>query len=164
MPPRRTAKKKTSRKQRTSRKRVTKKKAASSRKGCSLRTLRKRGYFTKTAIASRKAASRKAASRKAASSRSRCSSKNVRTGKIQKRVVGGRANGGRWVFTGSTAKGNLSAKFWEMNVSGRTLTTRWGRLGTQGLQKSKTYTCDSAARAAALALVKSKEAKGYRRH
>jgi len=54
-------------------------------------------------------------------------------------------------------------RFWEIEVDGRHLTTRWGRLGRQ--PQSRTLACADEATALARGdvLVRQKEAKGYRR-
>ncbi len=39
-----------------------------------------------------------------------------------------------------------SNKFWEVDVEGDTLTTRWGRLGTAGQTKSRRFASDDKAK------------------
>ncbi|KQP18998.1 DUF4132 domain-containing protein [Methylobacterium sp. Leaf100] len=56
-----------------------------------------------------------------------------------------------------------SAKFWEADVTGTTLTVRFGRLGTQGQSKDKTFPDEAAAVKEKDKLVREKTAKGYAR-
>jgi predicted DNA-binding WGR domain protein len=53
------------------------------------------------------------------------------------------------------------AKFWEIDVSGNTVTTRWGPIGKTGQVLSQSYATESEARAYAAAKVKEKTRKGY---
>ena len=63
----------------------------------------------------------------------------------------------RFEFVGGT-----SAKFWEVSVSGATVTVRYGRLGTQGQSKTKTLTDAASGREARpKALIAEKIGKGY---
>jgi predicted DNA-binding WGR domain protein/ankyrin repeat protein len=55
-----------------------------------------------------------------------------------------------------------SSKFWEVQVVGSTLTTRWGRIGTAGQTKAKAFASDALARKERDALVAEKLGKGYR--
>ena len=54
-----------------------------------------------------------------------------------------------------------SRKFWEVSVSGCDLTTRWGKIGTDGQSKTKTFADADRARAEADKLVEEKTGKGY---
>ena len=54
-----------------------------------------------------------------------------------------------------------SKKFWDISVEGADVTTRWGRIGTEGQQKSKTFASAAAAKAEHDKLVKEKVGKGY---
>jgi predicted DNA-binding WGR domain protein len=54
-----------------------------------------------------------------------------------------------------------ASKFWEVEVEGSTLTTRYGRIGAKGSSTTKTFPSDAAAEAAANKLVAEKTAKGY---
>ena len=54
-----------------------------------------------------------------------------------------------------------SSKFWEVEVVGDEVTTRWGRIGTAGQSKSKTYASESAARLDADAQLAKKLKGGY---
>jgi len=54
-----------------------------------------------------------------------------------------------------------SSKFWEVSVSGNDMTTRWGRIGTDGQSKTKTLTDAAKAQAEADKLIEEKTAKGY---
>jgi predicted DNA-binding WGR domain protein len=54
-----------------------------------------------------------------------------------------------------------SNKFWEASVEGMTLTTRWGKVGTSGQAKTKTFPTEIAARAELARLEKEKLGKGY---
>jgi predicted DNA-binding WGR domain protein len=55
-----------------------------------------------------------------------------------------------------------SQKFWEIDVRGASIVTRWGRLGTDGQEKTKKLASPTAAKAAHDALVREKTAKGYK--
>jgi DNA ligase-1 len=55
-----------------------------------------------------------------------------------------------------------SSKFWEVWTSGHELTTRWGRIGTDGQTKTKAFATPAAARAEYDKLIAEKAAKGYR--
>ncbi|HEX6095229.1 MAG TPA: DUF4132 domain-containing protein [Thermoanaerobaculia bacterium] len=55
-----------------------------------------------------------------------------------------------------------SNKFWEVEVSGNDVTTRWGRIGTAGQSKTKTFASPAAAQKEHDDLVREKLAKGYR--
>lgn len=54
-----------------------------------------------------------------------------------------------------------SSKFWEVEVSGSDLTVRYGRIGTSGQRKSKTFADATAAKREMDKLVKEKTGKGY---
>jgi DNA ligase len=54
-----------------------------------------------------------------------------------------------------------SSKFWEVRVEGRDVTTRWGRIGTDGQSKTKTFKDEAAAQAEAAKLIQEKTGKGY---
>ncbi|GAA0565345.1 hypothetical protein GCM10010172_56080 [Paractinoplanes ferrugineus] len=54
-----------------------------------------------------------------------------------------------------------SAKFWAIRRDGAEVTVRWGRVGTTGQTKSKTFTDDSLAAAHELKLITEKTKKGY---
>jgi DNA ligase-1 len=54
-----------------------------------------------------------------------------------------------------------SSKFWEVEVNGCEMTTRWGKIGTAGRSATKSFADASAARAAADKLVAEKTADGY---
>ena len=55
-----------------------------------------------------------------------------------------------------------SHKFWEISIAGESLTTRWGRVGTDGQSKTKECTNAAAAQAEATKLITEKTKKGYR--
>jgi len=55
-----------------------------------------------------------------------------------------------------------SSKFWEVSVVDNELTTRWGRIGSQGQSKSKTFATPEAACKERDSLIESKIAGGYR--
>lgn len=55
-----------------------------------------------------------------------------------------------------------SSKFWEVSVSGADLTTRWGKIGSGGQSKTKTFASVLAAEAERDRLIAEKVAKGYR--
>ena len=54
-----------------------------------------------------------------------------------------------------------SSKFWEVWTSGNELTTRWGRIGTDGQTKTKTFATPEKAQAEHDKLVAEKLGKGY---
>jgi DNA ligase-1 len=58
-------------------------------------------------------------------------------------------------------KDGKSSKFWEVSVSGSAVTTRWGRIGSDGQSKAKTFADEAAARAEAARLIAEKTEKGY---
>ncbi|HKB04034.1 MAG TPA: DNA ligase, partial [Gemmataceae bacterium] len=55
----------------------------------------------------------------------------------------------------------MSSKFWEVSVSGKDVTTRWGRIGSEGQSKTKTFADPTKARAEADKLIEEKTEKGY---
>lgn len=57
--------------------------------------------------------------------------------------------------------GGTSRKFWAISVSGAELTTRWGRLGTAGQSKTKTFADADAAARQREKLVAEKLGEGY---
>lgn len=54
-----------------------------------------------------------------------------------------------------------SNKFWEVSISGCDLTTRWGKTGTAGQAKTKTFADAARAQAEADRLIADKTGKGY---
>lgn len=54
-----------------------------------------------------------------------------------------------------------SRKFWEVWVQGKDVTTRWGRIGSEGQSKTKSFAEEAKARAAADKLIAEKTADGY---
>ena len=59
-------------------------------------------------------------------------------------------------------KEGSSDKFWEVGVSGKTLTVRFGRVGTKGQEKSKTFASPALAQKEHDKLVVEKQRKGYK--
>ena len=59
-------------------------------------------------------------------------------------------------------KEGSSNKFWEVTVSGNTLTVRFGRVGTKGQEKLKTFTTPTLAKNEQDKLIAEKQGKGYR--
>lgn len=55
-----------------------------------------------------------------------------------------------------------SKKFWEIELEGESFTTRWGRIGTDGQEKTQDFETAAEARKAHDKLVAEKEKKGYR--
>jgi predicted DNA-binding WGR domain protein len=53
-----------------------------------------------------------------------------------------------------------SAKFWEIDVSGGTVTVHFGRIGTKGQQKRTSYADEATAQQAADKAVREKVRKG----
>ena len=58
-------------------------------------------------------------------------------------------------------KDDTSEKFWEVAVDGTKMTVRYGRMGTQGQTKEKTFASAAAAEQEKKKLVKEKTTKGY---
>ncbi|GHG72672.1 WGR domain-containing protein [Comamonas sp. JC664] len=58
-------------------------------------------------------------------------------------------------------KEGSSSKFWEITLSGNTFTTRWGRIGTDGQEKTQTFGTPAEAQKEHDKLVREKEKKGY---
>lgn len=54
-----------------------------------------------------------------------------------------------------------SSKFWEITHSGSEVTTRWGKIGTDGQSKTKTFKDEAAAQKEADKLIQEKTGKGY---
>ena len=54
-----------------------------------------------------------------------------------------------------------SAKFWQVEVMGSEVTTRWGRLGASGQSKTKSFDSADDAHNEAKKQIKSKTKKGY---
>ena len=54
-----------------------------------------------------------------------------------------------------------SSKFWEVSQSGNTMTTRWGRIGSAGQSKTKTFADEPAAANAMAILIEEKTDEGY---
>lgn len=54
-----------------------------------------------------------------------------------------------------------SSKFWEVTQSGNTMTTRWGRIGSNGQSKTKTFADQLAAAKATESLISEKTDEGY---
>ena len=54
-----------------------------------------------------------------------------------------------------------SAKFWEINISGKNYTVRYGRIGSDGKSSEKSFADAKACREAANKLIAQKQAKGY---
>jgi predicted DNA-binding WGR domain protein len=55
-----------------------------------------------------------------------------------------------------------SQKFWEVNVDGRTMNVKWGRIGSQGQSKAKMYDDAGEAYNASQTLIRQKLVKGYK--
>ena len=58
-------------------------------------------------------------------------------------------------------KEGSSSKFWEITLSDNTFTTRWGRIGTDGQEKTQTFGTPAEAQKEHDKLVREKEKKGY---
>jgi predicted DNA-binding WGR domain protein len=54
-----------------------------------------------------------------------------------------------------------SSKFWEVSQSGNAMTTRWGRIGSAGQSKTKTFADEQAAASAMALLIEEKTDEGY---
>ena len=55
-----------------------------------------------------------------------------------------------------------SQKFWEVEISGNSVTTTWGRIGTGGQSKTKDFADAAKAKAEYDKLIKEKTGKGYK--
>ncbi|AGC44676.1 WGR domain-containing protein [Myxococcus stipitatus DSM 14675] len=58
-------------------------------------------------------------------------------------------------------KEGSSNKFWEITLEGKTFTTKWGRIGTDGQEKTQSFDSPEAALKEHDKLVREKEKKGY---
>ncbi|MBZ4412373.1 WGR domain-containing protein [Myxococcus faecalis] len=58
-------------------------------------------------------------------------------------------------------KEGSSSKFWEIKLEGDSFTTRWGRIGTDGQEKTQSFDSDEKAQKEYDKLVREKEKKGY---
>jgi DNA ligase 1 len=58
-------------------------------------------------------------------------------------------------------KDEKSSKFWEVSGQGNEMTTRWGRIGTPGQSKTKTFADEAAAKKAIDKLLEEKTSEGY---
>ena len=78
----------------------------------------------------------------------------------KKKAKGKQRRGGKGarMFELSDGKSN---KFWEIRVSGASLTTRFGRIGTDGQSKTKSFADAAACEAEANKLIRQKTGKGY---
>ena len=54
-----------------------------------------------------------------------------------------------------------SSKFWEVSQSGTDLTTRWGRIGSAGQSKTKSFADEAAAAKQMAKLIEEKTGEGY---
>ena len=54
-----------------------------------------------------------------------------------------------------------SSKFWEVSQSGCEMTTRWGRIGTAGQSKTKSFADPAAAQNQTSKLIEEKTRNGY---
>lgn len=55
-----------------------------------------------------------------------------------------------------------SNKFWEINVTGKILVRRWGRIGTEGQVRTENFNSSFSADVEAAALIRSKMREGYK--
>jgi predicted DNA-binding WGR domain protein len=62
----------------------------------------------------------------------------------------------RFEFVGGT-----SAKFWEIQLAGKDVTVRYGRLGTDGQTQTKSFASEEKAQQHVEKTIASKVAKGY---
>lgn len=54
-----------------------------------------------------------------------------------------------------------SSKFWEVSQAGNSMTTRWGRIGSNGQSKTKTFAEEDSAATAVAKLIEEKTGEGY---
>jgi len=52
-------------------------------------------------------------------------------------------------------------KFWEVEVSGTDVTTRYGRVGSDGATNTKSFASEEKAEKEAAKLIRQKKSKGY---
>jgi len=57
--------------------------------------------------------------------------------------------------------GGSSSKFWEVSITGSDVTVRYGRIGTDGQSKTKSFSDEAAAVRHAEKLIAAKTGKGY---
>jgi predicted DNA-binding WGR domain protein/retron-type reverse transcriptase len=85
---------------------------------------------------------------------------------VPERALDARAASAASVSPGRTRRfefiGGTSRKYWQVTVEGRDLVVSFGRIGTVGQQKRKSFASEPAARKAAEALISEKLGKGYR--
>jgi len=70
----------------------------------------------------------------------------------------GKGGGGKTRLTSDSSSGG---KFWEIEVSGSDVTTRWGKEGTDGAEKSKSFPSAEKAQKEAEKQIKAKKRNGY---
>ncbi|MCE9667170.1 WGR domain-containing protein [Myxococcus stipitatus] len=58
-------------------------------------------------------------------------------------------------------KEGSSNKFWEITLEGDSFTAKWGRIGTEGQEKTQSFDSEEAARKEYEKLIREKEKKGY---
>ena len=58
-------------------------------------------------------------------------------------------------------RGDRSDKFWEITLNGRSYTARWGKIGSAGQSKTRTFPTAELAKEAANTLMLQKHGKGY---
>ncbi len=57
--------------------------------------------------------------------------------------------------------GGTSNKFWEISQNGNEMTTKWGRIGTAGQSKTKSFADEPAAAKQVAKLIEEKTGEGY---
>jgi DNA ligase-1 len=120
---------------------------------------RKATTMRRTAAKTTKRKATKPAKRKATKATKAAKPAKKRTAKAQvaRAVTASPKLGGRrFEFEGGS-----SSKFWVIAVHGKSMTTHWGRLGTDGQSKTKAFASPAAAAAAAAKLIEEKTSKGY---
>jgi len=74
---------------------------------------------------------------------------------------GDSGGGGGGGVTRLVSDSSSGGKFWEIEVSGKKVTTRWGKVGTDGQSKSATLASVAAAQKDADKQIRAKKRKGY---
>ncbi|MFK7768662.1 MAG: DUF5724 domain-containing protein [Mariniblastus sp.] len=97
-------------------------------------------------------------------------SKSGKAGAKKKPDAKGKSTKAKSSKTASSASGSKrrfefaqgsSNKFWEIEISGDSVTTTWGRIGTGGQSKTKTFADETKAQAGYEKMIEAKTGKGY---
>jgi predicted DNA-binding WGR domain protein len=153
------ATKKKATKKKATKKKATKKKAtkkkATKKKATKKKATKKKATKKK---ATKKKATKKQATKKKATKKKATKKKATKKKATKKKATKKKATKG-WICL--EFKDGKSSKFWQIKVSGSSHTVRYGRIGTSGQEKSKSFESPAVARAAAEKLEAQKRKKGY---